>query len=91
MKQSYDVVICGAGIAGISTAYHLAVKHGIETVFSFEGNILIIDFEPIRIILTLLELSSIRKNTETEIFLRKFINLGSGIIVTFKKNDEPQS
>ena len=31
-KSSADVVICGAGIAGISAAYHLAVKHGIENV-----------------------------------------------------------
>ncbi|MBI5563421.1 MAG: FAD-binding oxidoreductase [Chloroflexi bacterium] len=27
-----DVVICGAGISGISTAYHLAVQHGIKHV-----------------------------------------------------------
>jgi glycine/D-amino acid oxidase-like deaminating enzyme len=27
-----DVVICGAGIAGISAAYHLSVRHGIENV-----------------------------------------------------------
>lgn len=27
-----DVVICGAGIAGIATAYHLAVKQGIKNV-----------------------------------------------------------
>jgi len=27
-----DVVICGAGIAGISAAYHLAVRHGVEDV-----------------------------------------------------------
>jgi glycine/D-amino acid oxidase-like deaminating enzyme len=27
-----SVVICGAGIAGISTAYHLAVQHGLEDV-----------------------------------------------------------
>jgi glycine/D-amino acid oxidase-like deaminating enzyme len=27
-----DVVICGAGIAGISAAYHLAVKRGIKSV-----------------------------------------------------------
>ncbi|MES0361491.1 MAG: FAD-dependent oxidoreductase [Anaerolineales bacterium] len=27
-----NVVICGAGIAGISTAYHLAVKHGVKDV-----------------------------------------------------------
>lgn len=28
MIQSADIVICGAGIAGIATAYQLAVKHG---------------------------------------------------------------
>lgn len=27
-----DVVICGAGIAGISAAYHLAVRHGVKDV-----------------------------------------------------------
>ena len=27
-----DVVICGAGIAGISAAYHLAVRHSVEDV-----------------------------------------------------------
>ena len=27
-----DVVVCGAGICGISTAYHLAVKQGIENI-----------------------------------------------------------
>ena len=27
-----DVVICGAGIAGISTAYHLAVQNGIKNI-----------------------------------------------------------
>lgn len=32
MKLTYDIVICGAGIAGISTAYHLAVNHGIRNV-----------------------------------------------------------
>ena len=26
------MVICGAGIAGVSTAYHLAVRHGVERV-----------------------------------------------------------
>lgn len=30
--QSPDVLICGAGIAGISTAYHLAVQQGIRNV-----------------------------------------------------------
>ncbi|MGB5845697.1 MAG: FAD-dependent oxidoreductase [Anaerolineales bacterium] len=38
MKQQ-NVVICGAGIAGISTAYHLAVKHGVQ-------DILLIDERP---------------------------------------------
>jgi len=27
-----DVVVCGAGIAGISAAYHLSVRHGIKNV-----------------------------------------------------------
>jgi glycine/D-amino acid oxidase-like deaminating enzyme len=31
-KDSADVVICGAGIAGISAAYHLAVGQGIRNV-----------------------------------------------------------
>ena len=31
-KLSADVVICGAGIAGVSAAYHLAVKQGIKKV-----------------------------------------------------------
>ena len=31
-SQSADVVICGAGIAGASAAYHLAVKNGIREV-----------------------------------------------------------
>jgi len=30
--KTADVVICGAGIAGISTAYHLSVRHGIKNV-----------------------------------------------------------
>jgi len=29
---SADVVICGAGIAGIAAAYHLAVEHGVARV-----------------------------------------------------------
>jgi len=32
MKPTSDVVICGAGIAGISAAYQLAVHHGIADV-----------------------------------------------------------
>lgn len=35
-KLSANVVICGAGIAGVSAAYHLAVKHGI-------GKVLLVD------------------------------------------------
>jgi len=31
-RSTVEVVICGAGIAGISAAYHLAIKHGIENV-----------------------------------------------------------
>jgi glycine/D-amino acid oxidase-like deaminating enzyme len=33
-----NVVICGAGIAGISAAYHLAVKHGIKNVVLVDEN-----------------------------------------------------
>ncbi len=32
MPQKADIVICGAGIAGISAAYHLAVKHGYRDI-----------------------------------------------------------
>jgi glycine/D-amino acid oxidase-like deaminating enzyme len=32
MKKTADVVICGAGIAGISVAYHLAVNHGVTDI-----------------------------------------------------------
>ncbi|MCZ2115675.1 MAG: FAD-binding oxidoreductase [Anaerolineae bacterium] len=31
-----DVVICGAGIAGISAAYHLAARHGISDILLIE-------------------------------------------------------
>ncbi len=31
-----DIVICGAGIAGISTAYHLAVRHGLRNILLVE-------------------------------------------------------
>jgi glycine/D-amino acid oxidase-like deaminating enzyme len=37
--RSADVVICGAGIAGISAAYHLSVRHGIK-------NVLLVDERP---------------------------------------------
>lgn len=32
MTQIADVVICGAGIAGVSAAYHLAIGHGLKQV-----------------------------------------------------------
>jgi len=32
MSQTAEVVICGAGIAGISAAYHLAVNHGVRDI-----------------------------------------------------------
>ena len=31
-----EVVICGAGIAGVSAAYHLAVKHGLKQILLVE-------------------------------------------------------
>ncbi len=31
-RSTADIVICGAGIAGISAAYHLSVRYGIENV-----------------------------------------------------------
>ena len=34
-----DVLICGAGIAGIASAYHLSVRHGIK-------NVLVVDDRP---------------------------------------------
>ena len=37
--EKQNVVICGAGIAGISTAFHLAVVHGVQ-------NIILIDERP---------------------------------------------
>lgn len=37
--SSSDIVICGAGIAGVSTAYHLSVRHGMK-------NILLVDEYP---------------------------------------------
>src|SRR5882762_3979791 len=32
MRASADVVICGAGIAGVAAAYHLSVRFGIRRV-----------------------------------------------------------
>ena len=37
-KAEAEIVICGTGIAGICTAYHLATKHGLT-------NLLIVDPE----------------------------------------------
>ena len=31
-EGSAEVLICGAGIAGISAAYHPSVRHGIENI-----------------------------------------------------------
>jgi glycine/D-amino acid oxidase-like deaminating enzyme len=31
-----DIIICGAGIAGISVAYHLAVRHGVRNILLVE-------------------------------------------------------
>jgi glycine/D-amino acid oxidase-like deaminating enzyme len=39
MPASFDVVICGAGIAGVSAAYYLSVFHGVK-------NILLVDERP---------------------------------------------
>jgi glycine/D-amino acid oxidase-like deaminating enzyme len=39
MDSIADVVICGAGIAGIAAAYHLSVRHGVK-------NVLIVDERP---------------------------------------------
>ena len=39
MSNSTKTLICGAGIAGISAAYHLAVRHGIQ-------NIMLVDERP---------------------------------------------
>jgi glycine/D-amino acid oxidase-like deaminating enzyme len=39
MSSSAKIVVCGAGIAGIAAAYHLAVKRGIDNVVMVEqGN-----------------------------------------------------
>jgi glycine/D-amino acid oxidase-like deaminating enzyme len=36
IPTSADIVICGAGIAGVSAAYHLAARHGIKDVLLVE-------------------------------------------------------
>jgi glycine/D-amino acid oxidase-like deaminating enzyme len=41
MRTTADVVVCGAGIAGAATAYHLAVRHGFKRV------VLLDDREPL--------------------------------------------
>ena len=38
-ERTADVVVCGAGIAGLSAAWHLATRHGVR-------NILIVDERP---------------------------------------------
>ena len=38
-NRAADIVICGAGIAGIATAYHLALKHNLIDV-------VLVDLEP---------------------------------------------
>lgn len=37
MRTTADVVICGAGIAGIAAAYHLSVRQGIRRVVIVDG------------------------------------------------------
>ena len=32
VTSAADVVVCGAGIAGVAAAYHLAVRHGVRRV-----------------------------------------------------------
>src|SRR5690348_6664429 len=32
LPNGADVVVCGAGMAGLATAYHLAVRHGVRRV-----------------------------------------------------------
>src|SRR5512136_2108666 len=39
MSSTADVVICGAGISGIATAYHLAITYGVK-------NVVIVDERP---------------------------------------------
>ena len=38
MDLTADVLICGAGIAGVSTAYHLAQKHGVRDILLVDHN-----------------------------------------------------
>lgn len=38
MELSKDIVICGAGIAGVSAAYHLAVKHKFKDILLIDQN-----------------------------------------------------
>ena len=37
MKHKAEVVICGAGIGGIVSAYFLAVKHGVQDITLVDG------------------------------------------------------
>lgn len=36
MRSKADVVVCGAGIAGVAAAYHLAVRHGLRVLIADE-------------------------------------------------------
>jgi glycine/D-amino acid oxidase-like deaminating enzyme len=38
MDLTVDVLICGAGIAGVSAAYHLAQKHGVRDILLVDQN-----------------------------------------------------
>ncbi len=39
METSPDLIICGGGIAGISAAYHLTVRHGLRNVLLCEQDV----------------------------------------------------
>ena len=39
MANSYEIVICGAGIAGVATAYYLAVKHDQMNIILIDKNL----------------------------------------------------
>ena len=43
LKSSYDVVIIGGGGHGLSTAYHLATRHGITNIAVIEAEYIAAD------------------------------------------------